>query len=68
MKSMKFRIATLFSLALLAACGGEEAAAPVTTASETPATTPAETLAQTGDPIATAIETMTEPEYRRHRG
>jgi Zn-dependent M28 family amino/carboxypeptidase len=66
MKSMKFSLATLFSLTLLAACGGEEAAVPMTTASETPATTPAEAPAQTGDPIAKAVEAMTELEYRRH--
>ena len=66
MKIIKLILSVAASMALLTACGKEEVAAPVTTASDTPVTTPKESPAQTGDPIATAIEAMTEPEYRRH--
>jgi len=66
MKALQLGIAAAASLALLTACGKEEAAAPVATASDAPVTTPAEAPAKTSDPISLAVETMTEAEYRRH--
>jgi Zn-dependent M28 family amino/carboxypeptidase len=66
MKAIKLSLAAAASLALLAACGKEEAAAPVKTASDTPVTSPAEASAQLSDPIAMGVEAMTEAEYRRH--
>jgi Zn-dependent M28 family amino/carboxypeptidase len=66
MKAIKLSLAAAASLALLAACGKEEAAAPVKTASDTPVTSPAEASAQISDPIAMGVEAMTETEYRRH--
>jgi Zn-dependent M28 family amino/carboxypeptidase len=66
MKVLQLGIAAAASLALLVACGKDEAAAPVTTASESPITTPEEAPAQSSDPIAMGVEAMTEVEYRRH--
>jgi len=66
MKFNKLSLASLVSLALLTACGGEDSTSPATTATTAPAVAPAEAPAHANDPIAMGVEAMTEADYRRH--
>ncbi|MFC1740622.1 M28 family peptidase [Pseudomonadota bacterium] len=66
MKYITLCLTTMVNMALLTACGSEEASAPSTTASNTQPTAPTEAPAPASDPIAMGVEAMTEVEYRRH--
>ena len=67
--SFPLRAAALCGLllsALLGGCGREQAAAQVTPAPAAESAPPAAAAAQTGDPLALAVEAIDEADYRRH--